>query len=273
AVVLGALFQLGVFSSSSFAPRASPGSCQVYRPNGPYSTSLINLEGVCNGQLPQYVGVFVGGANQYIATPDPMPTSAITLVAWVYMTSDPTNYPRIIGDIYNNGVTWYGYGMYIGQNSNNFDTEINAGGAFGQPGCGTLSLNAWHFVLMAYSSATGTLLCYVDGAVRGTSTLSGQITYASGHSYSTYIGSNPQVSTGAFPGSIADVQMYNASLSVPEANALYIEGIGGAPVTLQSLVGWWPLNGNANDYSGNNNNGVPSGVSYTSQWTSGYTPP
>ena len=31
--------------------------------------------------------------------------------------------------------------------------------------------------------------------------------------------------------------------------------------------------GNANDYSGNMNNGVPTNVVYTSQWTSGYTPP
>ena len=74
-------------------------------------------------------------------------------------------------------------------------------------------------------------------------------------------------------GQIANVQVYNTSLSGPEVNALYIEGIGGAPLKLQNLVGWWPLNGNANDYSGDNNNGAPSGVSYTSQWTSGYTPP
>ncbi|MGC9010605.1 MAG: hypothetical protein ACP5JN_00435 [Candidatus Micrarchaeia archaeon] len=38
------------------------------------------------------------------------------------------------------------------------------------------------------------------------------------------------------------------------------EGIGGAPIDLQHLVAWWPLNGNANDYSGNGNNGVPSNV-------------
>ena len=42
---------------------------------------------------------------------------------------------------------------------------------------------------------------------------------------------------------------------------------------IQSLVGWWPLNGNANDYSGNNNNGVPTGVIYTNNWYSGYSAP
>ena len=56
--------------------------------------------------------------------------------------------------------------------------------------------------------------------------------------------------------------------------ALYLEGIGGAPIDLQYLVGWWPLNGNANDYSGNGNNGqINGGVTFVSNWWSGYTPP
>ena len=37
AVVLGALFELGVFNSATFASKAQPGACQVYRPNGPGS--------------------------------------------------------------------------------------------------------------------------------------------------------------------------------------------------------------------------------------------
>ena len=46
-----------------------------------------------------------------------------------------------------------------------------------------------------------------------------------------------------------------------------------APVDLQNLVGWWPLNGNANDYSGNQNNGGATNVIYTTSWTNGYTAP
>jgi hypothetical protein len=62
-----------------------------------------------------------------------------------------------------------------------------------------------------------------------------------------------------FNGSIANVQVYNASLSASQIQQLYQEGIGGAPINLQNLVAWWPLNGNANDYSGNGNNGVTNG--------------
>jgi len=46
--------------------------------------------------------------------------------------------------------------------------------------------------------------------------------------------------------------------------------LGGAPVRLQNLVAWWPLNGDAKDYSGNNNNGtIYGGVTFVQN----YNPP
>ncbi|MGC8670184.1 MAG: hypothetical protein ACP5TL_03475, partial [Candidatus Micrarchaeia archaeon] len=87
------------------------------------------------------------------------------------------------------------------------------------------------------------------------------------------IGQVRQTTAYMMNGSIANLQIYNVSLSQPQIQALYQEGIGGAPIDLQNLVGWWPLNGNANDYSGNGNNGVPSNVMFVSNWWSGYTPP
>ncbi|MEM4065247.1 MAG: hypothetical protein QXV17_00005, partial [Candidatus Micrarchaeaceae archaeon] len=82
AVVLGALYSLGVFNSTNFAPKAPPGSCQVFRPNGPYTTSFINLMGVCNGELPEYVAN--NGKNLvYMSTPAPWSNRAFTLTTWV----------------------------------------------------------------------------------------------------------------------------------------------------------------------------------------------
>jgi hypothetical protein len=75
------------------------------------------------------------------------------------------------------------------------------------------------------------------------------------------------------PGNYSNVQFYNTALSASQIQALYNEGIGGAPINLQNLVGWWPLNGNANDYSGNDNNGVTLNVTYSTTWTNGYNPP
>ena len=48
AVVLGALFQLGVFNATNFAPRIPAGACQVER----FATQVA-LAGECQGGLPQ----------------------------------------------------------------------------------------------------------------------------------------------------------------------------------------------------------------------------
>ena len=62
AVVLGALFSMGVFSSANLAPRAPMGNCKVLRTSG-----TANLEGTCSGMLPQAVAQFNGGSS-YIDT-------------------------------------------------------------------------------------------------------------------------------------------------------------------------------------------------------------
>ncbi len=73
-----------------------------------------------------------------------------------------------------------------------------------------------------------------------------------------------------FNGSIADLQVYNTSLTSSNITELYSSGLAGGPVSYRYLVGWWPLLGTPNDYSGNGNVGFAnSGVSYVG---SGYEP-
>jgi hypothetical protein len=72
--------------------------------------------------------------------------------------------------------------------------------------------------------------------------------------------------TYSFNGTISNVQFYNTAFTQNDLSDLYSKGMGGAPILLQNLVGWWPLNGDANDYSGNGNNGVPNNVSYVAQY-------
>jgi hypothetical protein len=76
--------------------------------------------------------------------------------------------------------------------------------------------------------------------------------------------------TNYLNGSIANVQIYNTALTPQEIQYLYQQGLGGAPVRLQNLVAWWPLNGDAKDYSGNNNHGtINGGVTFVQN----YNPP
>ena len=258
-VVLAALFQLGVFNANNFAPKAPPGSCQVFRPDGPYTTSFINLEGICSGELPQYVAEF-NGQNSYINipySPEIDSGNAYTVVAWV----DTNGTTEQIFSAWAGGTSGYQLWIYNG------DAALWSGA--GTVSSSTLVNNGeWHQVVGIFQS-TGSGYIYVDGKlVAGPLTVNNIVSNGNNQ-----IGVQLPNDNLYFRGDIANVQLYNTSLSANDIQALYLEGIGGAPIRLQNLVGWWPLNGNANDYSGNGNNGQASNVNFVSNWYSGYTPP
>jgi hypothetical protein len=136
-----------------------------------------------------------------------------------------------------------------------------------------VTVNVWHFIGYTYSAgASNTITIYVDGQSKAGS-LSAALNTVIGGTAPSIIGQYANHPAYYFQGSIADVQLYNTSLSASDVNSLYMEGIGGAPILSDGLVGWWPINGNANDYSSNNNNGQAANVVYTNSWTQGYTPP
>jgi len=269
AVVLGALFQLGVFNSSSFSPRAPPGACQVFRPSGPGTTTNINLMGVCTGQLPQYIAQF-GSQINYIDAGSSTAfnlQNAVTISVWAKIIPGATlgGHAEIVSRSSSWDFTnWDGYDIYPQNTEVLLDFVVKGDAMYrlhstlGDPRDGK-----WHQYVGTYSSTFTRY--YIDGVQQQASATNGRSftntwngNFEMGR-YLTYV-------DNSFNGMIANVQFYNASLSSNEIQAMYLGGIGGAPLVLQNLAGWWPLNGNANDYSGNNNNGVPTGVTFTSQY-------
>jgi hypothetical protein len=265
AVVLGALFELGVFNGMTFAPKAQPGSCQVSRPYGPGTTSFINLEGICTGEIPQFVAQF-NGQSSYISGSTanlPLGSSAGSAFAWVYINAYPTSSNAVIED-YGVATTAEGRGLYITTTGNLCFT----GWADDYCSSFTVPLNTWTFVGYAYAGGTNTIV-YMNG-LGGSGSVSTTLNTQSGLNL---IGKRLDNAAPYISGEISNVQIYNTSFSANNTQALYLEGIGGAPIYLQTLVGWWPLNGNTNDYSGDGNNGASTNVIYVSNWYSGYTPP
>jgi hypothetical protein len=128
---------------------------------------------------------------------------------------------------------------------------------------------AWTYIVLTYDGTT--FKPYINGVYQsaGATSAAGPLDSSAGKAL--YIGMRTASGYAPFNGYISNVQIYNISLSANEIQTLYIGGIGGPPLLLQNLVGWWPLNGDANDYSGNNNNGAPFNVVYSSSWYSGYT--
>lgn len=117
--------------------------------------------------------------------------------------------------------------------------------------------NTWYFIA---GTMDGTYMrVYVNGVLAGSLTPYGAIGISSN---TAEIGVRGDFGSGSY-GSIANMQVYSTALSAQQVQQLYQEGISALPISSNSLVGWWPLSVNANDISGNNFNGVSTGVSYT----------
>ena len=261
-----------LLSGSSLALLNISGLKSAYSNNYYYSSlsSPSYLEGA-ESHLSQNSpeGLFsLGSNNRYVArfngqssnVTTPLPTTAVSsvsLLEWVYIPSlsDHGGFVKL------GSVGGDGYGIGVG--GSDWDNAGNTlWGLFESVrwfSCNTAIGVGWHFVGLVISS-NGVPSCYLDG--RLTATVSGS--NALPPSPALYIGSDSGYATRFFNGSVSDVQVYNTPLSSVQIQQLYQEGIGGAPISNAVLVGWWPLNGNANDYSGNNYNGTPTNMIYSS---------
>ena len=275
AIVIVALYSFGLLNAANFMPRSQAGSCQVFRPSGARTTTNINDVGTCNNELPEYVAQF-SGQNSYVSlgngaamSPEAGANGNMTMCIW-YMALSATNWHGFIikgASSPSNGGTWE---YAIGQGNSEMYIVWNAGGSnIAGYGAQVPAINSWHFTCFTYDYPAGNSFVYIDGQQYSASfsTPTGPATQGTG---ALILGAGEN---GYSNVDLANFQLYNASLSASAIEKLYLEGIGGAPVSLQNLVGWWPLNGNIQDYSGNGYSGTPVGISYVSAWTNGYSIP
>jgi len=263
AVVLGVLFQLGVFGGVG-TPRAQPGNCQVVKV-GTGITQTISLAGECQGQQPQYVVATSSASGGYIVVPNSQQLNlqTFTIAVWLETSNTPPSgqYPQVICK----NTQYYLY-QETTSSTFTFETTNSVTNQYAHTAT-NIPFNQWHFYVGTYDGSN--LRVYLDGVLKDTQPLQGPVQTST----------NPLDLGGgcvynSLTGALSNVQIYNTTLSQSEITALYQEGIGGAPIKPQNVVGWWPLNGNLNDYSGNNDNGQSSGgLTYSSSWTSGYTAP
>ena len=290
AVTLITLYELGFLNGTSFSPRVQAGACEVFRPYGKGSTYDINLAGLCNGELPDYV-LFSRGVGDYVQVYDSNMSKSdlnivgnqITITAWVFVNGYPLH------DIVDKEDQ---YGMKLDYNNQphqcspsnslglclEWDTAEASnpgdwvGYSFPIPGA---SFDKWMFLAVSLNGTEK--YWYANGQEIGNQIVSNSLTYISSNltigAVSTGYAALTYGNAEWFNGSIANVQIYNTSIGSSDIAALYNEGIGGAPIDLYNLVGWWPLNGNENDYSGNLNNGFVYNDVYSGTWINNYQIP
>ncbi len=257
-IALAVLYSLNLFNPYTYAPKASAGSCFVVRTNlSEYNFPY--LSGACTNELPQYVAQFNGQNSKITAQNHGNANPPLTFTAWIK--------PKTISSgtivTYSNGTCGgdiYGLGVSNGYEQSWVGCPAPESGS-------VMKAGVWYFVATTINSGEYIYLNnqYTYNSVAPTSNTLPIFTLT--------VGVGSLAADYYFNGSIADVQIYNTSLSDNSIQALYQEGIGGAPIDLNNLVGWWPLNGNPNDYSGNGNNGAATNVIYTSNWESGYSAP
>jgi hypothetical protein len=262
-VVLGTLYQIGVFNSSSLSVRVPPGACQVLR-----TSAAVNLVGQCSGILPKYVAQF-DGVSSYVALgkiTQEVGTNSMSFAVWFRTISLTTAYPIVFGD--SGQSPRNGYDLFVGgpgsgivgkvviERFPNCVTYCAAGATSANP----TSLGNWYFAIGTWDGST--LKLYLNGTFVSSGTA---VTNSIIPNSNMYIGA--QGPGGGFGNyQISNLQIYNTTLDASSIATLYQEGIGGAPVNPQYLIGWWPLNGDTKDYSGNNNNGAQIAITFVSQY-------
>jgi hypothetical protein len=244
----------GYYFASPFTPSYMDRSGANFlnqSPNGIFTFSNYNTQ----------VGNFNALANSYVSTGYnglPVGSAARSEFAWIYYTGNSlsTNYYVAFDYGIDEVEGLSGVGVYNGLLKTIFGGTVNNQGAF------TLSANAWHFVGFTYAAGATTATLYLDSNSQ-TVTVNGGSALSTPSPNFACVGCD--YSSGPldpFSGSISNVQAYNVLLSPSQVQSLYQRGISGLPIPGNSLVGWWPLNGNANDLSGGGNNGAPTNMIY-----------
>ena len=127
-------------------------------------------------------------------------------------------------------------------------------------------LNVWKNITLTYQLSSQTLKTYIDGVLNSTTT--SIPTPNAANSVAMKIGTDAAGNPYFFHGKIDDISIYNRALTQQEITNLYTSTIPvsclPAYVPTSGLVGYWPFCGNANDESGNGNNGTVNGATLTS---------
>jgi hypothetical protein len=238
--------------------------------SGPY-LSKGTILGRSSTERQQQVASFNPNLHSYVLVHSSSSlniTGSMTVVAWYYLVGAIGNYIE--------GLVWKcealfpggngpagGYNLALGYGTG-YDFEDGPQNSSGwTSGASGSDTGRWIQLVGIKAGGTNTLQLYFNGVANGPNSAATWPLTDSVENLTIGASENPSLSY-FFNGSISNVQIYNTALSNAQVQQLYSEGLSGAPLPNAGLVAWWPLDGNANDYSGNNNNGVATNVSWVS---------
>ena len=202
------------------------------------------------------------GINDYISIADNpnLFSDELTISWWYKLTETPGPASVVIGWVdgghrYQQFFNGEMFGYFNGYN-------LSAPGLYFNPIYNLNYLNVWKHIVVTYqktSATTSTTSIYVDGELKQTDNHTLAMDYASGIEFK--IGKN--VNGNFFKGYLDDFRILNRILTSNEILDLYNDSTTYLPPLEDGLVAYWPLNGNTNDSTFNNNDGINHSCVYT----------
>jgi hypothetical protein len=190
---------------------------------------------------------FVGNGTTFISIPDSPSldiTNSVTVTAWIRSTGGGYAQPRIVSKKV--------YQLLLS------DTSASPKVIFALDGFPanvvspsvSLSQNNWLFLAGTYDGLA--LRVYTNGGLAAQLSATGSMAV---NNEPVGIGENLDDNSDFVNGEIDDVRIYNRALTSTELQQLYAFEATSQGQLTDGLVAYYPFNGNANDASGNNNNG------------------
>jgi hypothetical protein len=151
-------------------------------------------------------GSLTGSASPLLASV----TKALTMMAWVYPTSDPGGNEVMVLSYYNAGYP-YGLEAFDYSASVGYPSCYVAGGSGYVAGLAKIPLNTWSHLACTYDGANVRL--YVNGALVNSTAFTSAINSSSAV---LYVGDDPGPGDVSFIGRIDDARIFVRTLSTPE---------------------------------------------------------
>lgn len=190
-------------------------------------------------------GSYASLGNSITLSPEAGADGNMTLCTWYNVTSLTGYYgPLLKGESApSNGNAWE-YTLDQGGSAQGFTVWTPAGGDIASYYTGSQpNADKWYFACFTYNYAAQKSYYYLNG-VQYTASITSGNGPASAGTGNLVIGSGENGNSNVI---LADLQIYNNSLSQSQILQLYNEGQQGFPIQNSHLVGWWPLEGSAND--------------------------
>lgn len=155
--------------------------------------------------------------------------------------------------------------------SQGFDVWSSSGGIIASASAGNSipqsSVGKWQFMCFAYNFNSALAYYYLNGNVYTDNSFNqNQLPSSQAGSGGLVFGAGEN---GYSDVRIANVQLYNTSISAEDMNQIYSQGMFGMPLSGSGLVSWWPLLGDAADYNMGKNTGFSQNIAYN---PTSYTP-